>query len=111
MGDKVMTRGYPSAEEIAEKIRYIHEATFAGKPRGRFKIEDELMRELSGRLGRLQDNTFEDIKNACAEEGLMITRLKHHKIYTVIETKKMVGWRNVPARILAKLEKDWESDD
>lgn len=106
-----MANGYPSATEIAEKIRYIHEATFAGKPRGRFKIEDELMRELSGRPGRLQDNTFEHIKSACAEEGMMITRLKHHGIYTVMETKKMVAWRNVPARILAKLEKEWGSED
>ncbi len=105
-----MASGYPSAAEIAAKIRYIHEAVFAGKSRGRFKIEDEMMRALSGRPGRLQDNTFEDIKIACAEDGLLITRLKHHGIYTVMETKKMVAWRNVPARILVKLEKelDWE---
>ncbi len=65
-----MANGYPSAEEVAAKIRYIHESSFAGKSRGRFRIEDELMRELSGRPGRLQDNTFEDIRVACAEEGL-----------------------------------------
>lgn len=106
-----MTTAYPSAAEIAAKIRYLHEATFAGKARGRFKIEDDLMRALSGRPGRLQDNTFEGIKAACAEDGLMITRLKHHGIYTVMETKKMVAWRNVPVRLLTRLEKEWEWED
>jgi len=106
-----MSTTYPSADEIAAKIRYLHEATFAGKARGRFKIEDDLMRALSGRPGRLQDNTFEGIKAACAEDGLMITRLKHHGIYTVMETKKMVAWRNVPVRLLTRLEKEWEWED
>jgi len=106
-----MATTYPSADEIAAKIRYLHEAAFAGKARGRFKIEDDLMRALSGRPGRLQDSTFEGIKAACAEDGLMITRLKHHGIYTVMETKKMVAWRNVPVRLLTRLEKEWEWED
>jgi hypothetical protein len=106
-----MASGYPSAAEVAGKIRYVHESVFAGKARGRFKIEDELMRELSGRPGRLQDNTFEDIKAACAEEGLMITRLKQSGIYTVLEIKKMVAWRKVPARIIARLDREWVWED
>ncbi|MDN3218904.1 hypothetical protein [Pseudomonas nunensis] len=102
-----MANGYPSAEEVAAKIRYIHESSFAGKSRGRFRIEDELMRELSGRPGRLQDNTFEDIRVACAEEGLKITRLKPYGVYTVLEIKKMIAWRKVPVRLMTKLKKEW----
>jgi hypothetical protein len=102
-----MANGYPSAAEVAAKIRHIHESAFAGKSRGRFRIEDELMRELSGRPGRLQDNTFEDIRVACAEEGLKITRLKPFGIYTVLEIKKMAAWRKVPARLVIKLQKEW----
>lgn len=105
-----MANACPSVAEIAAKIRYLHEATFAGKTRGRFKLDDELMRAISGR-SRLLDNTFEDIKAACAEDGLMITRLKYHGIYTVMETKKMVAWRNVPARLLTKLENEWKWEE
>ncbi|TWC11822.1 MULTISPECIES: AbiH family protein [unclassified Pseudomonas] len=39
------------------------------------------------------------------------TRLKYHGIYTVMETKKMVAWRNVPARLLTKLENEWEWEE
>ena len=105
-----MGSGSPTATEIAAKIRYLHEATFAGKARGRFKIDDESMRVLSGR-SRLLENTLEEIKAACAEDGLMITRLKHHGIYTVIETRKMVAWRNVPSRLLIELKKKWEWEE
>ncbi|BBP70847.1 hypothetical protein PHLH6_28510 [Pseudomonas sp. Seg1] len=41
----------------------------------------------------------------------MITRLKYHGIYTVMETKKMVAWRNVPARLLTKLENEWKWEE
>lgn len=105
-----MANSLPTAAEIAAKIRYLHEAAFAGKPRGRFKIDDESMKVLSGR-SRLLEATFEDIKSACAEDGLMVTRLKHHGIFTVMETKKMVAWRNVPSKLLIKLEQEWEWDE
>ncbi|MCK1794280.1 hypothetical protein [Pseudomonas violetae] len=97
---------YPTAEEIATKIEFIHNSSFGGKTRGRFRIEDDLMRELCGRPGRLEDKTFEAIRKACADLGFKITRLKEYGCYAVMEIKKMVAWRKLTVRALNEIRKD-----
>jgi len=99
---------YPTATEIAERIAELYEHQFGGKKRGRFRIDDHLMRKLAGRE-KLENEFIKKILDAAASVGLKVSKHEQARCYSVIEINKMLAWRKVPERVVDKLLVNWNN--
>lgn len=85
-------------EEVAEKLQAIYETEFGGKPRGRYIISRQQLRELS-RRARLEIEIINGITREAYELNLVVTDLGDD--FSVVEADVMRSYRKVPSRVIS----------
>ncbi|MBN7767343.1 hypothetical protein [Pectobacterium brasiliense] len=85
----------------------IYEESFGGKPRGRFLIDREQMRDLLG-TSKLHDSTLAKLYVACLDVGLIMIDLDG--VFAFIEAQLVRKYRKAPVRITKIYEPEQQED-
>lgn len=83
--------------KTAERLSYLYDKDFGGKPSGRYRIPAKLLRELAGRR-RLYEDDIRDISRALLERGFILIDMD--SFYIVMSANAFVNYRRVNEVIL-----------
>lgn len=87
-----------TALQAAQVLRKLHESTFGGKTRGRFKLSRDQFKEYVADRKSLDRNFTNAIADAALEEyGLVLIDFTNE--FCVLEARKATAWRIPPFRM------------
>ncbi|MCT8161920.1 hypothetical protein [Pseudoruegeria sp. SHC-113] len=79
-------------EDTAEKLAALYSTEFGGKPSGRFRIPEKLLREMMGRR-RLYESDITALSRALLERGHVLIDMD--SFYVVMSANSFVNYRRV----------------
>lgn len=83
--------------KAAERLGYLYDREFGGKPSGRYRIPSKLLRDLAGRQ-RLYEDDIREISRALIEQGFVLIDMD--SFYVVMSANAFVNYRRINEEVL-----------
>ncbi|WP_417482448.1 hypothetical protein [Maricaulis sp.] len=80
----------PSLARAADKLVTLFDAPFGGKPKGRFRISNKLVRQILGRR-RLYEDDIRQLTRALLERGYVLVDMD--SFFVVLSANSFVNYR------------------
>ncbi len=84
-------------DETATVLARLYNAEFGGKPSGRYRIADKVLRDIMGRR-RLYEDDIRGLSRALVEKGYVLIDME--SFFVVMSAKSFVNYRRVAKETL-----------